>query len=489
MMTALQPHAEANLRDMPPLVVDLDGSLIAGDMLHESANQFIARSPLGVLRLLGWAANGKAALKARLAETYRDTPDTLHYNLALLDWLRAERQAGRRLILATASDRRLADSVAAHLGIFDEVLASDGSVNLKAERKRDLLVSRFGARGYDYVGNDYADLPVWAQARRAHIVGGARALRAKVEEVAAVDRCFASQAGARAQALLRALRPHQWIKNLLLLVPLFAAHRYTDPATVMQALLALFVFSLTASGIYILNDLVDVDADRRHSSKRRRPFAAGQLSLLHGWLIWPVCVGVAFAVAAATLPMRFVGELAAYVVLTAAYSFVLKRIAIVDAITLAGLYTLRIIAGAAAIALPLSFWLLSFSIFIFLSLAFIKRYSELRAARDAERTDTLPGRGYRPDDLELISSLGSGAGYISVLVLALYIQDGSAELYHTPKLIWLACPLLLYWISRAWLVAHRGEMHHDPIVFALTDRASWLTGIALLAIFVLARFV
>lgn len=488
-MAAISSREEARLGDEPPLVVDLDGSLIGGDMLHESANQFIARSPLGILRLLGWAADGKAALKARLAAGYRDAPDALHYHRPLLDWLCAERQAGRRLILATASDRRLAESVAAHLGIFDEVLASDGSVNLKAERKRDLLVSRFGVQGYDYVGNDHADLPVWAQARRAHIVGGSRTLRAKVEEIATVDRCFDRPASARAKSLLRALRPHQWIKNLLLLVPLFAAHRYTDPASVMQAMVALFVFSLTASGIYILNDLVDVDADRRHASKRRRPFAAGELSLLHGWMVWPVCVGLAFAIAAATLPMRFVAELAAYVGVTAAYSFVLKRIAIIDAITLAGLYTLRIIAGAAAIEVPLSFWLLSFSIFIFLSLAFIKRYSELRAARDAERTDPLPGRGYRPDDLELISSLGSGAGYISVLVLALYIQDGSAQLYHAPKLIWLACPLLLYWISRAWLVAHRGEMHHDPIVFALKDRASWLTGIALLATFVLARFV
>jgi len=293
-----------------------------------------------------------------------------------------------------------------------------------------------------------------------------------------------------ASALLQAMRPHQWVKNLLLFIPLMAAHRYGHSASVLQALLAFLVFGLTASSVYLLNDLVDVADDRHHSRKRHRPFAAGNLGLVQGWLIWPALLLLAFTLSGMGLPWPFTAVLATYFVLTLAYSLRLKQVPVVDVLTLATLYTLRIIAGAAAVAVPLSFWLLSFSMFLFLSLAFIKRYSELRAARATGQSTALRGRGYEPQDLELVSSLGGTAGYISVLVLALYIQDGhTASLYATPTFIWLACPLLLFWISRAWLITHRGHMPDDPIVFALKDRVSWIVAALFVVVFVLAKVI
>jgi 4-hydroxybenzoate polyprenyltransferase len=255
-----------------------------------------------------------------------------------------------------------------------------------------------------------------------------------------------------------------------------------------SALVAFVVFGMTASSVYLLNDLVDVADDRKHTNKRLRPFAAGHLSLLLGWLAWPVLLLCAFELAAAALPWPFTLSLVAYFALTMVYSFWLKRIPMVDVLTLAGLYSLRIVAGAAAISVPMTFWLLSFSMFMFLSLAFIKRYSELKRVFQNGQAKTLLGRGYNTQDLELVANLGVSAGYTSVLVLALYIQDShTASLYATPQFIWLACPLLLFWISRTWLIAHRGQMHEDPVVFALKDRVSWAVAALFAGVFVLAK--
>ncbi|MBA5685756.1 UbiA family prenyltransferase [Rugamonas apoptosis] len=471
-----------------PLVVDLDGTLIKTDMLAETANDFLVTQPWRGLRLLAWLAAGRPTLKARLAQATQVDVATQPYNEELLRWLGEEKRRGRHLVLATASDRELAERVAAHLGLFDEVLASDGVTNLKSQAKRDALIARFGAGRFEYVGNDWPDLAIWRAAARAHVVSRSARLIAHSRRNGNLGRVLDDGKPAPAAGLLRAMRPHQWMKNLLVLVPLLAAHQYGDGASVLRALLALVVFGLCASSVYLLNDLVDVEDDRHHRRKRHRPFASGQLSLLTGWLAWPLLLAAGFGLAALWLPPRFSAALAAYFVLTVSYSFRLKRMPMVDVLALAALYTLRIIAGAYAVAVPLSFWLLAFSMFTFLSLAFIKRYSELRAAREAGQARTLRGRGYDPQDLELVSSLGSNAGYMAVLVLAFYIQDShTASLYGTPTLIWLACPLLLYWISRAWLIAHRGQMHDDPIVFALKDRASWLIGALFGAVFVLAR--
>lgn len=472
------------------LVVDLDGTLIKTDLLHEAANGFVTRNYWQSLRLIAWLSGGKAALKARLAGAYDFDPASLPYNQPLVDWLREQRRQGRRLVLATASHHRAAERVARHLDLFDEVLATEGKINLKSIHKRDLLVSRYGERGFDYVGDAAADLVVWESADRAYLVGSSPGLVAKLRSMGNLARTFDDGRQPLVKSLFKALRPHQWMKNLLVLVPLFAAHRYGDQHSVVEALLAVVVFSLTASSVYVFNDLADVADDRHHPRKRSRPFAAGDVGLLHGWLAWPALLLPAFGIAALFLPPAFLASLAGYWVLTLAYSLRLKQIAVVDVLTLATVYTLRIVAGAAAIDVPLSFWLLAFSMFVFLSLALMKRFSELKATRGADTKERIRGRGYAHDDLELVSSLGTGAGYIAVLVLALYIQDGrTTELYPAPRFIWLACPLLLFWISRAWLIAHRGQMHDDPIAFALKDRVSWLVGACIVAVFGLARVI
>ena len=471
-----------------PLVVDLDGTLIRTDLLLESASQFLIQNPLAFFKPLLWLMRGKTVLKTELAQRVHLDVSALPYNTDVLDWLRAEKQSGRRLVLATASHRVLAEQVAQHLHLFDEVLATEGSTNLKSAAKAQALVNRFGDAGFDYVGNDWPDMQVWVHAHMAHVVDAPASLLARAQAQGPVGQVFRSDRPSKLVAMLKAMRLHQWMKNLLVFVPLMAAHQYADASRDVLALMAFVVFSLTASSVYLLNDLVDVQDDRHHVRKRHRPFASGALSLVLGWAAWPLLLLLAIALSVAFMPVLFSVSLSVYFVLTVAYSLYLKQLAVLDVLTLAALYTLRIIAGAAAIDVAVSFWLLLFSMFIFLSLALIKRYSELKVARDAGKTGALRGRGYEPDDLELVSSLGGSAGFIAVLVLALYIQDGqAAHLYATPQLIWLACPVMLFWISRAWLIAHRGRMHDDPIVFALKDKVSWGVGMFMLVVLALAR--
>ncbi len=471
-----------------PLVVDLDGTLIRTDMLVESASQFLIQNPFQFFKSLLWLLRGKTVLKTELAERVALDPSALPYNADLLDWLRAEKQSGRRLVLATASHRVLAEQVAQHLNLFDEVLATDGKTNLKSNVKAQALIERFGEGGFDYVGNDWPDVQVWAKAHTAHVVDAPASLLSRAQAHGNVGQVFNSAMPSKLVAMLKAMRLHQWMKNLLVFVPLMAAHQYADASRDVLALMAFVIFSLTASSVYLLNDLVDVQDDRHHARKRHRPFASGALSLMMGWVSWPVLLLGAVVLSALLMPVLFSVSLGIYFVLTVAYSLQLKQLAVVDVLTLAALYTLRIIAGAAAIDVAVSFWLLLFSMFIFLSLALIKRYSELKVARDTGKTGALRGRGYEPDDLELVSSLGGSSGFIAVLVLALYIQDGqAAHLYATPQIIWLACPVMLFWISRAWLIAHRGLMHDDPIVFALKDKVSWGVGVFMVSVLVLAR--
>lgn len=475
---------------MKPLVVDLDGTLLKGDLLFESANFYVTRHPLQAFRIFAWLLSGKAVLKARLADFADLDPAVLPYNESLVAWLRDQKAAGRTLVLATASHRRLADAVAGHLSLFDEVLASDGNLNLKADAKRDLLVDRYGAGGFDYVGDDRADLPVWQAAGSAHVASASASLLDQARAQGNVDQVFRAGRPPVLPTLAKAMRPHQWLKNLLVVVPLLTAQRYGDVHSVVLALFAFLAFGLAASSVYLLNDLADVANDRHHPRKRQRPFAAGDLSLLGGWLAWPIALFAAFILAGLTLPMFFAAVLAAYFILTLAYTLRLKKIAVVDVLTLATLYTLRIIAGAAAISVPLSSWLLAFSMFIFLSIALVKRYSELRMARDQGDEGRLHGRGYGPDDLEIVSAMGVASGYLSVLVLALYIQDRhTALLYPSREFIWFACPLLLYWISRTWFIAHRGGMHDDPFLFALKDWVSWAVAAGFGLAFGLARLV
>ncbi|WP_298623769.1 UbiA family prenyltransferase [uncultured Legionella sp.] len=476
--------------DSKPLVVDLDGTLIKTDLLWETANQFSIRHPFQLFKLLVWLGHGKSTLKAHLAKFATIDPALLPYNDVLLSWLQEQKKAGRRLVLATASHSILAQLVAKHLCLFDEVLATDDDINLKAEKKRDCLIQKYGESGFDYVGNSVDDLPIWQSAECIYVVSSSTHLIKELKESGKSVHVFEDNKPSLIKSIFNALRPYQWTKNLLIFIPLVTAHLYTDSANLMVVFFAFFIFNMTASSVYVLNDLIDITDDRLHVRKRHRVFAAGNLSLMYGWVVWPMFLVGAFLLTVFLMPLKFLIVLSTYYLLTLAYSSLLKQKPILDVLTLAALYTLRIIAGAAAIPVPLSFWLLAFSMFLFTSLAFIKRFSELRLVHNSGPEMSLHGRDYSYEDLQTISNMGTSAGYISVLVLALYIQDvHTAQMYSSPKFIWLACPLLLYWISRAWLLAHRGNMHDDPIIFALKDKTSWIIAMCFVVIFALARIV
>jgi 4-hydroxybenzoate polyprenyltransferase/phosphoserine phosphatase len=458
------------------LVVDLDGTLVHTDMLHEAVLRVTRDRPLDVLRIPLWLMRGKAVLKDRLASRSSFDAALLPYNDTLLEWLKEERAAGRRIVLCTASDRSVADAVASHLDVFDEVLASDGSINLAGERKAEALVRRYGDGGFDYVGNSSADLNVWRRAHKAIVVNGARGLAGKAAALCGVEREFPARRGGVA-AWRKVLRVHQWLKNLLLSIPLVAAHQITDIGAWQTLVVAFLSFSLCASTVYIANDLLDLESDRAHPRKRNRPFASGVVPAWQGVLLAPLLL------AASLVLGRMVGGsfllwLLLYFVLTCAYSWGLKRVILLDCITLAMLYTLRITAGAAALSIPLSFWLLAFAVFLFLSLAFVKRYAELQTQALSGK-HKVHGRGYYITDEPVVLNLGVTAGYAAAVVLALYLNsDNVLVLYALPEAVWGAVPVLIFWIGWIWMQAHRGHMHDDPLVFAVKDRASQLAGLA-----------
>jgi len=463
-----------------PLCVDLDGTLTPVDTLHESMLSLGKLSPASLLALPTWLSAGRAQFKRCIAERIQIDATSLPFRQDLLEWLREERGKGRRLVLATAADQTVAQRVAAHLELFDEVVSSNGTDNLSGERKRRALVERFGEKGFDYVGNDTKDEAVWKSARHA-IVVGATGLAKRARRVAAVSRVFPSSGGSL-RTWIKAIRLHQWVKNVLVLLPAVMAHTILQPGVLWATLLAFLAFGLCASSVYVVNDLFDLAADRDHPRKRSRPFASGALSARSGGIAAILLMLGAVTIASELRPL-FWATLGGYYTLTWTYSLRLKRTAIVDVLTLAGLYTMRIIAGAAATLTPLSFWLLAFSTFIFLSLGCVKRYTELDDARRAGKV-TSHGRGYWADDLPLIMSLGTASAYSTVMVLALYINSADSRmLYAHSTPLWLICPLLLYWISRVWLLTTRGQMHDDPVVFALRDRVS-LFVFALLALII-----
>lgn len=456
--------------DTHPLSVDLDGTLLRSDLLVESALALLADRPWLACLFPIWLLQGKAILKREIAQRTSIPPTALPYDSRILELLKQAGRQGRYRVLCTASDRSLVEPIAAHLGCFEEVVASDGRTNLSGRVKAQALVDRFGERGFDYAGNDSVDLAVWSRARRALVVNANSRLARKAAKICEVEAHLPKESGGLKE-WMKALRVHQWLKNLLVFIPLLAAHRLFEPVAAMTSLSALLAFSLCASGVYLLNDLLDLQVDRQHPRKRFRPFAAGRLSLLNGAMLAPALTLCGLGLAWLVSP-SFLAVLTGYYALTLAYSLRLKRIPMFDVITLAGLYTIRIIGGTVAIGASLSFWLLAFSMFIFLSLAMLKRYTELLAMAE-DGKEQVAGRGYTTADLSLVQSLGGASGFLAVLVLALYINSPeSLALYAHPQMLWLLCPLMLFWISRSWLVAHRGNMHDDPVVFAVTDRTS-----------------
>jgi 4-hydroxybenzoate polyprenyltransferase/phosphoserine phosphatase len=455
----------------PPLCVDLDGTLLRTDLTVESLLSLGQHNPLGLFGLMLSLRRGKAAFKLALADQVSCDPSNLPYNSEVLTMLRAARAEGRRTVLVSASPRRWVEAVALHLGLFDDVLATDDAfTNLSGSAKAQGLVQRYGERAFDYAGNARIDLHVWRHARKALVVTPDHGVLAGAKSQADVASVFDDRPP-RLWTWLKAMRLYQWAKNLLVFVPLLGAHAWANTTAVTQVCLAFLVFGLAASSVYLLNDLLDLDQDRRHPRKRLRPFASGMLPVAHGVLA-TVFLLAAAALLAGLLPPAFRAALGIYYAATLAYSFHLKQIVLIDILVLAGLYTVRLIAGGAAVNLGLSFWLLAFSVFLFMSLALVKRYTELLVLRDAGAL-TACGRGYYVDDFPLLQSMGVVSGYLSVLVLALYINsDTGRVLYSHIEFIWFLCLLLLFWISRVWLLAHRGEMDDDPLVFALKDRSS-----------------
>jgi 4-hydroxybenzoate polyprenyltransferase/phosphoserine phosphatase len=453
-----------------PIAVDMDGTLIATDVLVEGGVLLLKRNPLNAVRMLAWLARGKARLKACVAGEVTLDVAHLPYRSQVLEYLQAARAQGRRIVLATAADARVAQQVAALLGLFDQVLASDGKLNLAGEQKRRRLVAEFGEKGFDYVGNAQADVAVWRSARTAVLVGGSAGLRRRVAALTGPGQVIEGD-NARLADYLRALRLHHWLKNLLLFTPLLAAHQIAEVAALGHAVVAFFAFSLCASGLYLLNDLMDLEADRHHPHKRERPIPSGRVSMKAVLAGLPALLVVGLGLSL-LLPWGFVAAIGGYLALNLAYSLRLKAVPILDVLVLAGLYTVRIIAGSVATGVWLSTWLLAFAMFLFLSLALVKRYAELMAMRTVDGARAR-ARGYRLDDAELLASLGGGAGYLAVLVLALYIDsDTSHALYARPQVLWAVCVLLLYWISYLWLMAHRRRMDDDPLVFAVHDPVS-----------------
>ena len=464
------------------LVVDLDGTLLRSDMLFEgfwSAFGRDWRSPVWSLLAL---KDGRAALKRYLVSASAVEVATLPYDAKVIAYIKAWREPGGRTALVTASDRKIAEEIAAHLGIFDEVHGSDGRVNLKGERKAGFLADRFAEGGFAYMGDAPADLPVWQRAAKATTVNAPDSLRREAERVCGSVEHLVTETRSMTP-YIEALRPHQWLKNLLVFLPMLAAHQL-DGSTLLQSCLAFACFSLVASSVYVLNDLLDLAADRAHPRKKDRPFASGRIPIAHGtWMAAGLLI--LGALPAIGIGGDFLLVMLGYYLLTTAYSLDLKRRIVIDICVLAGLYTTRIIAGGVATGISLSVWFLAFSVFFFLSLAAVKRQAELvdNATRGVLEAN---GRGYRVDDLPIIAMVAIGAGYLSVLVMTLYANAPAVmDLYTYPEALWGICAVLLYWITRTVLITHRGQMHDDPVVYAARDRVSRVCFVIILG-FVLA---
>jgi len=471
---------------LKPLCVDLDGSLTPIDTLWEGCLKLIRSNPAYLGKMLYWLFLGKAQFKQQVSKRIRLDPDLLPYTATLLDYLRSQKQAGRHICLVTAANTEIATAIANKLGLFDKVLASDGRTNLGGKAKSARLVEEYGENGFVYAGNAGVDMVVWRHADAAIVVNAAPKIKRQLNRRnIKIEAEFSIASDGLLRNLLRNMRPHQWAKNSLLFVPIFLAP--TQPSSAwLNVVLGFIAFSLTASSIYIINDLFDLEADRKHLTKRNRPFASGALPIPLGVTVIPLLLLIA-GILAWHINSIFILLLVFYVILTTAYSINLKLRALVDVFTLAMLYTLRIIAGVFAADIEVSHWLVAFSVFFFLSFAFAKRYSELHNL--AEAGDLTAGtRGYVVSDLPIISLFGVTSSYLSIMIMILYTHDLQASLLYTePMWLWGISIVMLFWVSRIWLLAYRGHMDEDPVLFALRDKMSYLAAFLVAISFWLAR--
>jgi len=475
--TYANPSAQTST--MRPLCVDLDGTLVKSDTLIDSLLLLVRTHPSVALRTPLWVARGKASFKERVTSAVSLDVANLPYNRPLLAYLQEQHEEGRRIYLATGADEGIATRIAEHIGIFDGVLASDGHTNLTGDHKLASLRGRF-QEGFDYVGNARPDMPLLAGATEAMVANPDLALKARLRAANLVIARSFEDRRPLTRAIAKAIRPHQWAKNALLLVPLLLSH-HLGLRLGVQVALAVLCFSLTASATYLVNDLLDIEADRRHPKKRTRPFAAGDLPAATGVGLAVVFLAVALT-AAWFLPIEFFALLLVYLAVNLSYSLYLKRVALVDVLLLSGLYAIRLLAGGAAVDVAISPWLAGFSIFLFLSLAMVKRFSELQNVKARGHVPS-NARGYLLVDLEQLRSFGTASAYASVVVFSLYISGHQVvTLYSHPARMWLITPFMILWVSRVWLLAGRGELDEDPVLFALTDRMSLLIGLCVLII-------
>lgn len=451
------------------LIVDLDGTLLRSDMLYETFWNAFARKWYAPIVAAKKLLSGKAAMKSYLMGSSDVEIGLLPFDEKIIGYIEAYRNKGGRVALVTATHQSLAKRIAEHLKIFDEVFGSDCDHNLKGTAKAQFLVQRYGRGNFVYMGDAHADLPVWKESCKIVTVNASKSLRKQSKDLDVPTEHLQTLSFSYLP-YIKVLRPHQWMKNILVFLPMFASHEF-NTLHFMQSIYAFIAFCCIASSVYVLNDLLDLNADRAHPRKRFRPFASGEIA--HPFGIWAlvslICVGV---IIAQSLGVMFMITLGAYYLITLAYSLVLKRKIVIDICVLAGLYTMRILAGAVATGIELSVWLLAFSIFFFFSLGSVKRQAELVDLSKRNELNT-SGRGYTVQDLPIISVISVTAGYISILVMALYINSPAViELYQTPEVLWGICCVLIYWITRVVFITQRGLMNDDPVVFACTDRTS-----------------
>jgi 4-hydroxybenzoate polyprenyltransferase len=463
-----------------PVCVALEGTLVATPLLSEQVALLFRQRPWVALALPFWMLSGPTGLKRRVAQSSKLDVAFLPYRRALIASLQACRDSGRQVVLAGSADPDLAARVANHLGLFDAVYIADPAAAPSATSES--LAATF-PQGFDYIGHSAADRPALASAARGFLVGAAPGAVSALGDLRQVQ--VLSRRPSILRAFVKELRPHQWAKNALVVVPALLADGHST-STVAYGVLAAGTFSLCASAGYVFNDLLDLDADRIHPSKANRPFASGALPTILGFPIFIGLLLLSFALALAFLPNAFVTMLVLYFVGTVSYSLYLKRLLLLDVLVLAGLYTHRILAGGIASGVRVSAWLLGFSMFLFTSLAFAKRFVELHALTNDEQ---VKNRGYARVDLPMVTGMGTASGYVAALVFMLYVDSSTVRAaYREPGLLWLVLPALLYWLGRIWLLAGRGQMQEDPVKFALSDRKS-LTCVALIGVIVVtARF-
>lgn len=475
-----------SLASEPPLFVSLDAALLRTDVFFEHVAAALRAHPFLALLAILSAWRGMAALKQSFARIGRVSPAAMPYRKKFLRWLREQHTAGRAIVLSTSADTRAATAVADHLGIFSAIQASDGTVYNSGFKKLDAILAHTDDGPFDYCAGKHIDLPILAEARHAIVVGPNRSLASAARREGNADLRFARREDVQRMRLwFTALRPFHWLKNLLVMVPFFTSFLVTETSALWNALLAAMSMCLAASAGYLINDMLDMQVDRVHPRKRRRPFAAGHLSAAEG-MGGAVVLLLGSALIALCVSSAVLAWVAIYLVGTFSYSVLFKREPIVDVVMLAALHTIRIIVGAVAVSVPLSFWLLAFSIFFFFSLAVMKRCGELIFRRErGEKTTS--GRGYRVADLAILQPMGIAAGVAAVLVLALYVQSPQVtDRYPIPEALWLALIALLVWTARAWFDTSRGLMLDDPLLYALRHRRGRLLLLLVAASFSLA---